>query len=82
MLFQPFAGRTDSSPGVQGVPEGSAGSHSRALEPPRAVWCEKPRRLRRPTAVSDTALVIIVPLGISCTGNYYSPNFSIHCCDR
>lgn len=32
--------------------------------------------------VSDTALVMIVLPGISCMGNYYSPNSIIHSCDR
>lgn len=62
------------------------GSRGGAPEPPGAVRCENKlrggRRLRRPEAVSATALVIIVLLGISCTGNYYSPNFIIHYCDR
>lgn len=78
----PVPGRRGASSGW----EGTAGSRSGALEPPRAVWCEnKPRGgrcLQRPKAVSDTALVIIVLPGISCTGNYYSPNFIIHYCDR
>lgn len=58
---------------------------SGGMEPPQAAVWKQPgggRQLREPQAVSHTAPGIIPLLGISCTDNYYPPNFIAQYCDR